>query len=124
MCVCGWLGGCVFVCMCVCKETVVPADFCSATLMLIKRAKKAAVVCKKRFSLVFSFLGGFSFFSPFSPLLLGGIYPGEIIFIGNEPDCMTLRAVHCQVRTFFHGCRINKESYVVVIDFSSVHSTE
>jgi len=44
--------------------TVVPADFRSATLMLIKRAEKAAVVCKNRFSLVFSFLVGFSLLPP------------------------------------------------------------
>lgn len=49
--------------------TFVPADFRSGTLMLIKRAEKAAVVCKNRFSLVFSFLWGSSLFPPFFPLL-------------------------------------------------------
>ena len=96
-------------CVCVCGAiTVVPADFRSATLMLIKRAEKAAVVCKNRFSLVFSFLEGFSLFSPHPPpppppllLLLRGIYPGKITFLGIESDPMNLREAHCHVGPFF-----------------------
>lgn len=105
-CVYAWRGV-----ACVCEEynsCAIPQCSINAN----QRAEEAAVVCKNRFSLVFSFLEGFALLphsSPPPPSFLTGIYPGKITFLGIESDPEFRRGtLSCHL--CFFNCGINNES--------------